>query len=205
MTNGNLSKDELKILLIEHLRESPQTQYENIVQSGIQRKIGRSLYNNESQLLLELVHELITSNILMPAMNRLNTGWPFLSLTTHGQEVLNDAGPPVYDYDGYLSELRERVNNLDSVVEKYLSEGLRAYQSNLYYASMVMLGCSSERAINLLMTAYVNSIEDDANGEKLRGRINRRDISTAYEKFKQSFDTVLSLISSVQIRFTCAR
>jgi hypothetical protein len=195
MNNESLGKDELKVMLIEHLRENPQTQYESIVQSGIQGRIGRSLNSNESQLLLELIHELITSNILMTAMNRLNTGWPWLSVTTHGQEVLSDAGPPVYDYDGYLSELRERVSNLDSVVEKYLSESLRAYQSNLYYASMVMLGCSSERAINLLMKAYVESIDDDTNKEKLRGRINRRDISTAYEKFKQSFDATRNQIS----------
>lgn len=187
MDYGKLGKDELKIFLIEYLHKNPKTQFGNIVQFGLEDKIGRRLSNNESQLLLELIHELITSNILMTAADRMNAGWPWLSVTIHGQSVLSDAGPPVYDYDGYLRELRERVINLDSVVEKYLSESLRAYQSNLYYASMVMLGCSSERAINLLMNAYVESIDNETNKKKLRGRINKRDISTAYNEFKRSF------------------
>src|SRR5690606_16886774 len=143
----------------------------------------------EELLVLEIVHELLNANILMPAMNRNNVGWPWLGLTEHGRELLKQSGPPVYDYDRYLAELKQRVPFLDPVVERYLGESLRTYQSNAYYAAMAMLGCASERAIRLLIEAYLGAIDDTTNREKLRSRINRRDVSTAYEEFRKSFDS----------------
>ena len=188
MTLNNLTRDYLKNLLIEHLKKQPATQV-NSIHLYIESQIGRNLKEQESRLLLEMINEFIISNILMPAFDKRNTGWPFLSLTFHGKEVLKEGGPPVYDYDGYLADLKARVPNLDCIVERYLGESLRAYQFNLYYASMVMLGCGSERAIQLLMDTYLNSISKEANRDKLRKRISNRDISTAYQLFKQSFDS----------------
>jgi hypothetical protein len=199
MASGSLTRDQLKRLVIEHLQQEPRTQFENLVQFGIERRINRSLNGMESQDVLELVHEFIVSNILMTGMNRHNTGWPWLAVTTHGEEVLSKGGPPVYDYEGYLADLKNRVTTLDSVVEHYLSESLRAYQANLYFSAMVMLGCSSERAIRLLMDAYIISIEDDTNREKLRSRLSGRDISVAYDKFKESFDSTKYQISNTAL------
>jgi hypothetical protein len=139
-------------------------------------------------MLLEILHELLTSNVLMPAMDQNNTGWPWFGLTSHGREVLATIGPPVYDYDGFLHDLRTRTT-LDPVVEAFLSEALQAYQRNLYLASVAMLGCASERAVWLLMNAYVAAISDTVNQEKLRSRISSRDISVAYKKFRESFDS----------------
>lgn len=193
---NSLTLTQLKTLLIEYLKEEPQTQVLNIIGFGIERKIGRSLNGLESQAVLEMIHELIVSNILMTAMDRHNMGWPWLAVTTHGKEVLSKSGPSVYDYDGYLADLKIKVPNLDTVVESYLGESLRAYQANLYQSAMVMLGCSSERAIKLLINAYVESIEDKTNRDKLFSRISGRDISVIYEKFKESFNSTRNQINS---------
>jgi hypothetical protein len=72
---------------------------------------------------------------------------PWLSVTSHVEEVLARGGPPVYDYDGYMANLKARVPELAEVVERYLGESLRTYQGNSYLASMVLLGCVSERAM----------------------------------------------------------
>lgn len=199
MADNLLTPEELKIRVFEYLRTNPQTQFENIVQFGIEQKIGRSLKAPESQRLLELIHELTVSNILMPAMNRSNTGWPWLAVTSHGREVLGASGPAVYDYEGYLGGLRAQIKNLDEIVEIYISESLRAYQANLYHASMVMLALASERAITLLIEQYVNAIEDDKNRDKLQSRISRRDISEAYERFKESFDSTRSSLGQAEL------
>lgn len=167
----------------------PATSFGNIIGFGIESPIGRTLNQSESQSVLELVHELQVSNILMPAADRANTGWPWLSLTSHGKELLNNSGPPVYDYEGYLADLNKRIPGCDPVIVKYVSESLRAFQFNLHYASMVMLGCASEKAISLLIEAYINSIDKEANQNKLRSRIVGKDISTAYDEFKKSFDS----------------
>lgn len=195
MSSVRLTRDQLKNLVIEYLKQEPRIQFENLVQFGIERRINRSLNGLESQDILEIIHEFIVSNILMTGMNRSNTGWPWLAVTAHGEEVLSKGGPPVYDYEGYLADLKKRVAHLDSVVERYLSESLRAYQANLYYSAMVMLGCSSERAIKYLIDTYINSIEDDTNREKLRSRISGRDISVAYDKFKESFNSTKHQLS----------
>jgi len=106
-----------------------------------------------------------------------------------GSAVLKQGGPPVYDYDGYLVDLKGRVPTLDSVVERYVGESLRTYQSNSYLASMAMLGCASERSIRLLFEAYIQAIDKEANRSRLKSRLEGRDISRAYKEFKRSFDS----------------
>ena len=195
-----MDRGELKILLLDHLRKSPHTQVENILQFGIEDKIKRGLTGVESQLVMEMIHELVVSNILMPAADRHNAGWPWFGVTSYGREVLARSGPPVYDYDGYMAEVRRAVPKLDSVVERYLSEALRAFQANLYVAAMVMLGCASERAIIMLIGSYVAAIDDPANQQKLQSRVTGRDISIAYGRFRESFNSTKSQITAAQIR-----
>ena len=49
------------------------------------------------------------------------------------------------------------------------------------------------------MNSYIESIEDSTNREKLRSRMASRDISTAYDKFKQSFDTTRNQVTSQRV------
>ena len=197
--NQQLTNDQLKTMIFEYLRNNPETQFENILQFGIQSKIGRPVSTPESQMVLELLHELEVSNILMPAMNRANAGWPWFSLTSHGKQMLSGGGPPVYDYDGFLADLKARVPKCDVVILRYVSESLRAFQYNMFFASMVMLGCASEKAIVLLIDAYVSSIDKPTNQAKLRSRIANRDISTAFDEFKKSFDTTKNQVPLSQV------
>src|SRR5215211_4738684 len=185
-----LSREELKLMLIEHLKQSPRTQVANILGSyGVEQQIHRELTDQESQTALELIHEFIVTNIVMTSADRYNTGWPWLSVTAHGKEVLAKSGPPVYDYDGYMADLKKRVPDLDTVVEQYIGESLRTYQGNSYLASMAMLGCASERSIRLLFDAYVEAIDKEVNSNKLRSKLDGRDISRAYAEFRKSFNS----------------
>jgi hypothetical protein len=188
MNPNPVTSVDLKIFLFEFLRKNPNTQVNGIL-SGARERFGKRLSDDEDRELLELIHELLNSNILMTALNSSNTGWPWLSVTRHGTAVLKDAGPPVYDYEGYLSDLKRKVPNSDPIIVKYLSESLRAFQSNLFYSAMVMLGCASERAILILIDSYIISIQPKVNQDRVRSRTNRRDISTAYKEFKRSFDS----------------
>lgn len=197
-TSPLLSREELKIRLIEHLRNRPQTQWENIA-ADVERSAGRRLSIQESTILLELVHEFTSANIVMPFIDRHNVGWPWMSVTAHGREVLGSSGPPIYDYEGYLADLRSRVPDLDETVAVYVGESLRTYQTNSYLASMVMLGCASERAMRTLFDAYTGAIDNARNQEKLRQRLNGRDISKAYDEFRRSFDTTRSQVQDPDI------
>lgn len=201
MTN-DVSRDDLRNRTLEYLRKNSRTQLESLLQFGIETPLGRRLSQSESQTVLEILHELTTSNIVMPAADRLNSGWPWFGLTKHGEEVLAASGPPVYDYDGYMAHLRTDVGTLDAVIERFVGEALRAYQRHLYLASMAMLGCASERAIWLLINAYLASISNETNREKLRSRVSGRDISVAYARFRESFKSVeAQLPAALHIEF----
>ena len=194
MSNEEVPKTKIKLLLIEHLKRNPNTQVENImrnIESGLDRKISK----DDEQYILELLHEFTTSNVIMPAMNRYNAGWPWFSVTEHGKNILDKSGVAVYDYEGYLSELKSRIPKLDPIIEQYISEGLSCYQTNLFYSSMVMLACSSERAIHLLIEAYLNSIKNESNRNRLLSRLSKKDISSKYAEFKKSFDSTKNQIN----------
>jgi|SRR5215211_1752147 len=194
-----LSREELKLNLIEYLKQTPQTQVANIMSFGIEQRIHRQLSHEESHVVLELIHEFIVANILMTSADRNNTGWPWLSVTTHGKEVLAKGGPPVYDYDGYMADLKARVPDLDEAVERYVSESLRTYQGNAYLASMAMLGCASERSMRLLFDAYVEAIDKEVNRRKVKSRLDGRNISRAYAEFKKYFDSTRAQVQDETI------
>jgi hypothetical protein len=50
-----------------------------------------------------------------------------------------------------------------------------------------MLGAASEKAINLLIHTYAESIRDDQNRAKFQSRINSRMISMKYDEFEKSY------------------
>lgn len=193
MPDGDTGRDRLKQALFDSFRAQRQTQYLNVVHD-VERRLEGALPPGYEQTLLELVHELIVSNVVMTGMNAHNTGWPWLAVTTHGAQLLAQEGPPVYDYEGFIRDIKGRVPNLDPITERYLSESLQAYQRNLFYASMVMLGIAAERSVRVLIDSYVTAIKDDAAREKLRSRLNGRDIGTAYARFRESFDSTRSQI-----------
>ncbi|MFC1572440.1 hypothetical protein ACFL6M_02465 [Candidatus Eisenbacteria bacterium] len=196
-TSAN-ERDRLKRALLDAFRECPRTQYLEIVRR-VKHRMQGALPRGYEQILLELVHELIVSNVVMTGMNEHNTGWPWLAVTTHGSQVLSQEGPAVYDYEGFLHDLQERVPHLDSIVKRYISESLQAYQRNLFYASMVMLGIASERAIRVLVEAYVASVDSAKAKTRLQSKLNGRDISTVYKTFRRSFDTTRSQVTDASL------
>ena len=194
----NCNSNEIKHALIEVFKQSPKTQVQSIM-NRVEQKINHALTKDDEHIILELIHEFSTSNIIMPAADRFNSGWPWFSVTKHGKKILSESGPPVYDYEGYLSVLKEKVKNIDQIVLRYVSESLRAFQLNLYYSSMVMLACCSERVILLLINSYIEAIDNEANKNKLKSRISKRDISSKYDEFKKSFNSVKNQIYDIEI------
>ena len=61
----------------------------------------------------------------------------------------------VDDAQEIVNKLKEKISNLDSVIEQYLLESLRACQEALYISSVICLGAASERAIHCLKDAVI--------------------------------------------------
>jgi len=182
-----LDSHDFRLRIFEALRASPNSQWQNFLQCALPEALGRPPTNEEKEVAREVFHELMTANIIMAGSDATNSHWPFFSLTRYGRTVLASNGPPVHDYDGYLADLKTRVNDLDPTVEQYLSEALHAYHRTLPFASMVMLGCASERLVRLLMESYLGSLTPGAAQQRLSQKLNKRDISEAFKGFCESF------------------
>ena len=194
-----LDPQDFRLRVLEALRSSPNSQWQNFLQFALPKALGRPPDHEEKETAREIFHELMTANILMAGSDALNSNWPFFSLTRYGRDVLSRTGPPVYDYDGYLSELRQRFPALDPTVERYLSEALQAYHRSLPLSSMVMLGCASERLVLQLIDAYVSSLESEASQQRLRQKTNNRDISEAFRVFRESFNSTRVQLREAQL------
>jgi hypothetical protein len=83
--------------------------------------------------------------------------YPCICLSSVGEKsnfhegifILVDSAQEIVDF------LKKEVPNLDSVVEQYYLESLRACQEGLYISSVICLGSASERAIDCLGEAVV--------------------------------------------------
>ena len=92
-------------------------------------------------------------------------------LTSMGKESYLDDGILILVDDPYeiVQCLKERIPNIDGVVEQYYLESLRTCQNGNYISSVICLGAASERTIRCLAKAldeynsYSKVIDSDEN------------------------------------------
>lgn len=92
-------------------------------------------------------------------------------LTSVGEKSDFDEGILILVDNPYeiLQELKEGVRNLDPVVAQYYLESLRTCQNGSYISSVICLGAASERTINCLSEAIVQSnpeCKEDIKGKR---------------------------------------
>ena len=95
-----------------------------------------------------------------------------------------------------ILEIPDKLNNIngiDNVIVTFIKESIKAYSSNCILSAAFMLGAASEKAIYLLIECYAESINDETNKNKFKGRIAKNRIVTAkWEEFKKSYDSCKS-------------
>jgi hypothetical protein len=93
------------------------------------------------------------------------------TITARGQEWANGAEPLPEDYNGYMRQFDATV---DPVVRQYVSESLNTYIRGTYFASAVMIGAASEKAIYLLADSLLSALSDPAKQRELQTRLDAR-------------------------------
>ena len=200
----SLSSEELRSLVMEHLRtldrndKRQKLQFQYLV-SGVEalqaRRLdkeaehqrGKKFLNDEDRERLQnVVWDLILSRILIPGTRdpSSGSGWPFITITDHGWNVLTEASPVPYDPDGYLAALTSRNTNLHATIIRYVEESLATFRTGSYLASVVMLGAASEKLLGELCEAIGTSIADPNAAKKFRQKISSK-------KMKERLDTVV--------------
>lgn len=140
------------------------------------------------------------------------------NVTQRGFEWFNGNEPYPEEAEGYMRHLRERVSNLDSIIEQYITEALTAYERQAFFAAAVMLGAASEKAIYLLAESMLEAFIDEHKKTKLHTVLGRRKLegllnlvrdsiqaafqakTLAYPQFESSVSHLTSLYEAIRVQ-----
>jgi hypothetical protein len=109
------------------------------------------------------------------------TGGQWL-ITERGQEWAKGVEPVPEDYNGYMKQFGATT---DAVVRQYISEALNTYVRGTYFASAVMIGAASEKAIYLLADSLVPTLKDPAKQTALQKKIDARRLESLLKGVEQ--------------------
>lgn len=108
-------------------------------------------------------------------------------ITEYGLQVLSAGIPIPHDPDGYLSYIKSEIPNIDATVYTYISESINAYNHNLLLSATTAIGCASEKALLLLLEAYIPFLPSEKERESFLKRTKGKFIKIQFEEFQKSF------------------
>jgi len=118
---------------------------------------------------------LVSMGIILPQPHGNTVGnFNFLMLTPLGREWVQGQDPSPEDETGYLAVLTGQITNLDPIIMDYVKEAVAAYSQRLHFASAVMIGAASEKAVYLLMEAFSKSAKDPIIQRKTTNAMEER-------------------------------
>jgi len=173
----------LRAVMLDYLKSNPKGPLD-LSQIGIfYESRDFKLEESDFEKLQQIIHELYLERIFIPGNSTGGTGawtWGDYRLTKYGEDVVSNPEYQPHDPDGYLSRIKKEVCKIDSVIIRYLEEGLSCYRDNLLLAAAVMIGCAAEKAMLLLVEAFGNAIADANNKAKFEKEVKSRMISVKY-------------------------
>jgi hypothetical protein len=100
-----------------------------------------------------------------------------------------DGGEPLpEDIAGYMKFLRDRMPSLDAVVEQYMTEALIAFERQAYFASAVMLGAASEKALYILAEAMVDALKSNKARQTLEQHLKGRSLNPFFAFIRDTLE-----------------
>jgi hypothetical protein len=113
---------------------------------------------------------------------------PTFFITELGKTVLREPTVTPYDWAKYQATVKMKVPAPDDIVIVHLGEAVLAWQSGLYRASAVMLGCAVERLI-IMVAVALRDAALPAPADKLDRLLrSRTQISDTYEVVRAVLD-----------------
>lgn len=109
-------------------------------------------------------------------------------ITEYGRQVLSAGKPIPHDPEGYLLYLKTEIPNVDDVIYYYVKESIMAYNHRLFLSATIAIGCAAEKALLLLLDAYISFLplrqERDSFIKRTRGRF----VKVQFEEFQKSLN-----------------
>jgi hypothetical protein len=197
--------EEIRILTIEVVRlfgsysEDPsdfteERRVDNVV-TKIEQQMHQRMNRSEQKYFLESFQDLVNQGVLVwgkeVGLGSTAHFYPYFSITSYGETVLESDNIIVHDPFHYLERLKQNGPILDGLILMYIEESLQCHFRQNYMASSVMLGVASEAALYHLIRSFQKCIAINATlrerSEKLGNKANLT------EKFKVIYDGILQI------------
>ena len=157
-----MEREKLRELVIEILRDNPQTHL-NAVIGEIKRR-NPDFRSYDALSVQEIIWELLLQGVLAPGKNSLNLNLPFIHLTEYGERALSEE-TILQDPSGYIQKLEARIGRaLPPVISAYLRESLRSFLSGRDLASAVLLGIAAAECLRELADKLPGELPVDVTG-----------------------------------------
>jgi hypothetical protein len=138
-----------------------------------------------SFLLVEGYFQLLALGYIAPWPNVPNapdTNW--FHLTEKGKQWILSADPIPEDPDRFIAALKFLIQNLDSVIKQYLDEAVVTYNRQAWFASAVMVGAASEKAVYMLVESLL-TVADSSERKTIEKAINERNLPRMFEQINK--------------------
>jgi hypothetical protein len=114
------------------------------------------------------------------------------NVTERGREWFDGAEPLPEDAKGYMDFLRQLVPTRDPVIDQYIVEALVAFEHESYFATAVMVGAASEKAIYLLATSLLVALMPSPKRARLEGLMKKRSLNLLLENVRETIGAACS-------------
>jgi len=175
----------LRAGILAFLSRHPETQVGTLLDSVRQ---GLPYYDRTTEAAaLEVLHELVTANVVMPGIDRNHLGWPWLRVTRYGRQVIRQGRPLPFDPDQYLAEAQPRLSGIPPLALEVLGEAVATYHRGFVRSSALLLGTASELLMVQLIDAFVAS-RPARDRQRLETKMADKSIYARYRLFREEFD-----------------
>lgn len=156
---------------------------DRLVNAGLIDPSPDTHQNNPSLaiLLTEGYYQLIALGYIVPQLNASGHDPTRFAVTDIGRQWASGGDPVPEDQQGFLAALK-LVPNLDLVIRQYVQEALLTYERGALFASAVMIGAASEKAVYLLMDALHGALLDPQKKRAVQKAIDERKLPTMFNR-----------------------
>ena len=200
-----MEEELLRKLVFEALRREPNTQILRIIKlageiakekelfpdpslySGRQAEYYKihSFPPDDELKLSELIWDLLFQGVLTVGKDSPNDQLPFVRVTAYGEKCIQEGAILPHDPDGYLGSLNKKMPGIDPIIMIYIGEALQTFRRGCYLATMLLLGCASEKAFLLLLDAMKEAIKNPESRGRFESRVQGVMISKKMEAFQR--------------------
>ena len=146
---------------------------------------------------IEALNYLLSGGLFAPTvmdtnLNGLRGSHPYF-ITQRGADWAASKQLMPEDSAEYMKLVKQLVPALDPVIEQYISEGLSSFVGRHYFASAVMVGAASEKAVYILGDSMYGALKDPKDQKDLQSFLNGRSMKQLFGFIRHKLEKTIDL------------